>query len=70
MVIIGNSSVTVSHLRVGDYTVTEITDWSYRYTPDGAEKSISLSVNAADNTLSFSHERSDSKWVDSSSENN
>ena len=70
VVIIGNSSVTVSHLRVGDYTVTEITDWSYRYTPDGAEKSISLSVNAADNTLSFSHERSDSKWVDSSSENN
>lgn len=29
----GNGSTTIDHLPVGSYTVTEITTWSWRYTP-------------------------------------
>jgi len=61
----GNSSVTISDLAVGDYTVTELTDWSYRYAVVDAEKEISLAVDPAKNTVSFSHVRSLTEWLDS-----
>lgn len=64
VMIIGNSSVTVSNLRIGSYSVTEQTSWSYRYTPDSEIKTISLSTVEASNSLTFSHIRSESKWLD------
>ena len=68
----GNSSVTVEQLPVGSYTVTELSEWSYRYTPDAESKDIGLSVVAASNLLTFSHIRTTTKWLDgnSSAENN
>ena len=66
--VVGNSSVSVDHLPIGSYTVTEITDWSYRYTPDNTSKGIQLSVDKTKNTLTFSHIRSKTKWIDGSAE--
>lgn len=62
--IVGNGTVTVNELPIGDYTVTELVEWSYRYTPDAAEKTVSLSTNVADNKLLFSHMRTSTKWLD------
>ena len=60
----GNSSVTVTELPIGDYTVTQLTEWSYRYTPDSAVKNITVSVNASKNTVLFSQIRTTTKWLD------
>lgn len=62
--VIGNGSVTVTDLVLGEYTVTEITDWSYRYSPDSAEKNISLTVDPSKNTVTFSHIRTFTQWLD------
>ena len=35
----GNGSNTIKHLPVGDYTVKEITDWSWRYVLELGQKS-------------------------------
>ena len=60
----GNSSVVLTGLALGDYTVTEITEWSYRYHPDAVSKTISLKVDTAQNTLTFTHARVNEKWLD------
>lgn len=62
--VVGNASVTVENLRIGAYTVTELTSWSYRYTPDGGQKTLELSVNASENVMTFSHIRAEDKWLD------
>ena len=62
--VIGNGSVTVSHLRLGEYTVTELTDWSFRYQPDEVQKRITLTVNKGINSVTFSHIRTTDKWLD------
>ena len=67
--VVGNGSVTIKELPIGNYTVTELTAWSYRYTPDSVEKSIELSVDAAYNKLTFSHLRSNNKWLDGNANN-
>ena len=51
-------------LEIGDYTVTELTDWSFRYEVVNAEKSISLAVDGSKNVVSFGHVRSFKKWLD------
>lgn len=56
VVINGTGSVTIKDLPIGTYTVTEITEWSWRYTPDGgAEKSITL--GAGNNEVIFNNTR-------------
>ena len=62
--VVGNSSVTIDELPVGGYLVTEVSSWSYRYTPDAASKTITLSVISANNRLTFSQVRSSTKWLD------
>ena len=61
--VVGNGTITIDRLRPGEYVVTELTDWSYRYTPDSTEKSITLSVTQA-NTLTFSQIRTVTHWLD------
>lgn len=64
VMVVGNASVTIANLRIGSYTVTEITDWSYRYQPDSVSKSLTLSVQSTANVLTFSHARIEDKWLD------
>lgn len=59
----GNSSVVIKNLKVGDYTVTEITDWSWRYEPDGdAEQSVELV--AGGKTVEFKNKLTNKQWLD------
>jgi hypothetical protein len=59
----GNGSVTITHLPIGEYQITEITTWSYRYTPDEVTKNITLSYSHA-NSIIFSQIRTGIKWLD------
>lgn len=62
VVIRGNGSVTVKNLPVGEYTVTENTDWSWRYTPVNSEKKITLTANG-ENAVSFNNKREKVLWL-------
>ena len=61
--IVGNRSVTVTLLPVGTYTITELTGWSWRYTPESAEKEVTVVYNQ-DNSVSFTHSRTGLYWLD------
>ena len=62
VVVQGNGSVTIKGLKVGTYTVTEDTDWSWRYTPQNRTQSIELNP-AVTNTVTFVNTRSKGKWL-------
>ena len=55
-------SVTIKGLKIGTYTVTEVTGWSWRYTPDGNGKTITLQP-AQTNEVTFANTRSNDKWL-------
>ena len=69
VVVHGNSSVTVKGLKVGTYTVTELTDWSWRYKPDEPQKTVSqadaqqAAASQTAHTVEFVNERKNSKWL-------
>ena len=62
--VMGNSSITISDIEIGDYTVTELTDWSFRYTVVNATKGISLAVDGNKNVVAFAHIKSQNQWLD------
>ena len=61
----GNSSVKITELKVGTYTVTEITDWSWRYTNKDYVKSADITPTKPDDvyTFNFANTRSITKWL-------
>ncbi len=60
----GNGSETISGLTVGqEYTVTEITEWSWRYTPDSSH-TIKLEADASQNSVEIHNEREKTYWLD------
>lgn len=61
-VIKGNDSVTIKGLKIGTYTITEVTDWSWRYTPDEIGKTITLQP-AQTNEVTFANTRANDKWL-------
>ena len=62
VVINGNGSVTIKGLKIATYTVTEVTNWSWRYTADSSSQSIELKP-AMSNTVNFTNTRSNHKWL-------
>ena len=62
VVIQGNGSVTIKGLKIGTYTVTEDTDWSWRYTPKNKTQNITLQP-AGKNEVTFINSRSKGKWL-------
>lgn len=58
----GNGSVTISGLKIGTYTVTEKTGWSWRYTAYSSSQSIELKP-AVTNAVTFVNTRSNYKWL-------
>ena len=63
----GNGLVVVNDLPVGTYTVTEITDWSWRYTPTEKVKNVTVVSEASiiANIVTFDNSRKDdNKWLD------
>ena len=63
VVVKGNGSVTIKGLKVGTYTVTEESGWSWRYTPEDGEQKKTLDVDKSKNTVIFSNERTEPKWL-------
>lgn len=61
VVINGNGSVTITGLKVGSYTVTELTAWSWRYRPDSLSQIIDVKPNMSN--VVFSNSRSRHKWL-------
>lgn len=64
IVIQGNGTVVLTGLKIGDYTVTEDTSWSWRYTPrDGAARTITLQPGQT-NSVTYVNDRTNNKWLD------
>lgn len=63
--IIGNNSVTIEKLPVGNYTITEITDWSWRYEP--VTGTITINSSNVNNEgvveVEFKNNRDKSSWL-------
>ncbi len=68
VVINGNGSVTIQDLPIGNYTVTENTNWSWRYTPADDSQTITLVANSK-NEVSFANTRSRMYWLSGDSIN-
>ena len=63
VVIHGNGSVTIQDLPCGEYTVTENTAWSWRYTPDSNGKTANV-TGGETKTVTFNNDRKKDKWLD------
>lgn len=63
VVIHGNNSVTIKDLPAGTYTVTEDTAWSWRYTPDGNDKTVEV-PGGGEGKVTFINSRDKVKWLD------
>jgi uncharacterized repeat protein (TIGR02543 family) len=64
VLVVGNSSVTITKLPVGMYTITEETDWSWRYENSEAQREIELTYNDGYNQIIFDNSRDNGKWLD------
>lgn len=62
VVVNGNGSVTIKGLKIGEYTVTEVTNWSWRYTTRSSSQNITLQP-AETNAVTFENTRSNHKWL-------
>jgi len=65
VVIVGEGNVTINGLPAGVYTVTELTDWSWRYTCDVAIQTAD-SKNADEDgivTVTFNNKFDEDKWL-------
>lgn len=58
----GSGSVTIYDLPLGTYTVTEDTSWSWRYTADGATRTVDLTVDP-DAEVGFTNTYKESRWL-------
>lgn len=62
VVINGNGSVTVKGLKIGEYTVKEVTGWSWRYTPEKGIQSVTLQPEKTNN-VTFANTCTNDKWL-------
>lgn len=67
VVITGDGQQTIKNLPVGDYTITEDTSWSWKYTPDGgAEKKLMTSdIENGAATVTFKNKNNGTNWLTS-----
>lgn len=62
IVIQGNGTVVLKGLKIGTYTVTEDTAWSWRYTPKSGSVSIMLKPGET-NVVTYVNTRTNDKWL-------
>lgn len=65
----GNGSVTLENVRVGEYRVTQLTEWSWRYTPNAQTVQIAVSPLNESNTVTFVQSVSRDQWLDGNGHN-
>ena len=61
--VVGNGSVTLYELPVGTYTITEKTDWSWRYTPSYDKTQVTLNSGNAADTITCTNTSKTDKWL-------
>ncbi|MEZ4358336.1 MAG: VWA domain-containing protein [Eubacteriales bacterium] len=62
-VIQGIGSKTITGLVAADYTITEQTDWSWRYTADSSTKNVTISSSNPNAQVEFKNSYSNDKWL-------
>ena len=68
VVITGTNKQTIKNLPVGEYTITEDTNWSWKYTPVGGSATQDLKVDSIQNgaaTVTFENENKGTNWLTS-----
>ena len=70
VVITGEAQQVIKNLPVGDYTITEDTSWSWKYTPvDGDEKTLMTSdIEKGAATVTFKNKNNGTNWLTSIAE--
>ncbi len=70
VMVVGGDSVTLTGLPIGTYTITENTDWSWRYNcTDDITKEVKAPDNVDENgvaEVAFTNELDENKWLDGS----
>lgn len=64
--IVGNGTKTIKKLPEGNYTVKELTDWSWRYddvVSDPSDAKVTLSSHNKSATVTFTNTRTDGFWL-------
>lgn len=62
VVIVGNGSRTIVHVPVGNYIVTELDNWTWRYRPDDSSKTATVQGDQT-TTVSFVNTREKPFWL-------
>lgn len=68
VVITGEAQQTIKNLPIGSYTITEDTNWSWKYTPVGGSATQELKVDSIQNgaaTVTFENENKGTNWLTS-----
>lgn len=60
--LVGNSSVTIKDLPVGNYTITEDTNWNWRYTVSNSS-SMNITLQKGENNVTFENNLINEKWI-------
>lgn len=63
VVIKGNGSVTITGLKVGTYTVTEVKSWSWRYSPESPSVTHEINPTQPYTVFDFTNSREQGKWL-------
>lgn len=66
VVITGAGQKTIKNLPMGNYTITEDTNWSWQYTPTKVFQTIT--VNETSKTVMFENEKQSNNWLTSIAE--
>ncbi len=64
VVVTGNGSVTITDLPVGDYIVTNHTEWSWRFGDVNPDTQIKLEYHGGSNQLTYAMSRTNNNWLD------
>lgn len=62
VVLNGAGTITIDKIPIGNYTVTELTDWSWEYTCASAEQPVTISERAT-SSLSFTNTDKNPNWL-------
>lgn len=66
VVITGEAQQTIKNLPVGDYTITEDTSWSWKYTPEKNNKSVMKEyIQNGAATVTFKNKNNGTNWLTS-----
>ena len=61
--ITGPGEIAIKDMPVGNYTIEELTDWSWRYTVDQKERTVDLNNPEVTEIVTFTNTRTEDLWL-------